>query len=81
MFQTWTATASTVGYAGGEMRPNLHVQLKSTINLRKTGSVLKFQLQKKNYDALRARTQVPRILVVLDLPKSEKMWLNISVNA
>jgi hypothetical protein len=65
--------------AGGDMRPNLHVQLKSTINLRRVGNVLKFHLQKKNYDDLRARTQVPRILVVLDLPKSEKTWLNISV--
>jgi hypothetical protein len=65
--------------AGGDMRPNLQVQLKSTINLRKVGDVFKFQLQKKNYDDLRARTQVPRILVVLDLPRSEKTWLNISV--
>jgi Domain of unknown function (DUF4365) len=55
--------------AGGRMRPNLHVQLKATINLRKAGDHFKFLLKKKNYDDLRAPTQVPRVLVVLALPK------------
>lgn len=51
--------------AGGSMRPNLHVQLKATINLRKNGDLFKFSLGKKNYDDLRAETQVPRVIVVL----------------
>jgi Domain of unknown function (DUF4365) len=65
--------------AGGRMRPNLHVQLKATINLRKAGDHFKFLLKKKNYDDLRAPTQVPRVLVVLALPKKEEGWLNVSV--
>jgi hypothetical protein len=65
--------------AGGGMRPNLHVQLKATINLRKEGEFFKFQLKKKNYDDLRAPTQVPRIVVVLALPRDEASWLNVSI--
>jgi hypothetical protein len=65
--------------AGGAMRPNLHAQLKATINLRKSGESLKFQLKKKNYDDLRVATIVPRIILVLDLPRKEPTWLNISV--
>jgi hypothetical protein len=65
--------------AGGKMRPNLHAQLKATINLRKSGAFLKFSLKKKNYDDLRVETQVPRILVVLALPKNEATWLDVSV--
>jgi hypothetical protein len=65
--------------AGGAMRPNVHAQLKATINLRKSGEALKFQLKKKNYDDLRVPTIVPRIIVVLDIPRKEPSWLNISV--
>lgn len=65
--------------AGGSMRPNLHVQLKATINLRKSGDFFKFQLEKKNYDDLRVETMVPRIIVILALPKKEEIWLNVSV--
>jgi len=66
--------------AAGRMRPNLHVQLKATINLRRTGEFFKFPLKKKNYDDLRVPTQVPRIVVVLALPKKETGWLNVSVS-
>jgi hypothetical protein len=66
--------------AAGAARPNLHVQLKATINLRKEGNVFRFSLKKKNYDDLRVPTQVPRILVVLALPKAETSWLNVSVS-
>ncbi len=64
--------------AGGAMRPNLHAQLKATINLRKSGEFLKLQLKKKNYDDLRVATIVPRIIIALDLPRREHSWLNIS---
>ena len=66
--------------AAGKMRPNLHVQLKATINLRRSGEFFKLTLKKKNYDDLRVSTQVPRILVVLKLPKKETSWLNVSVS-
>lgn len=65
--------------AGGAVRPNIHAQLKSTINLRPSGGELKYVLKRKNYDDLRAPTQVPRILVVLALPKLQKSWLSITL--
>jgi hypothetical protein len=65
--------------AGGAMRPNLHAQLKATVNLRKSGHHFKFSLSRKNYDDLRALTQVPRILIVLGMPKKEANWLNVTV--
>jgi len=64
--------------AAGKMRPNLHVQLKATINLRRDGEFFKFTVKKKNYNDLRVPTQVPRIVVVLELPKKETSWLNVS---
>jgi uncharacterized protein DUF4365 len=64
--------------AGGAMRPNLQVQLKATINLRRSGDFFRFPLKKKNYDDLRAATQVPRIVVVLALPRNESAWLEVS---
>jgi hypothetical protein len=64
--------------ATGRMRPKLDMQLKATINLRKVGEVFKFILKKKNYDDLWIPTQVPRIVVVLALPKHEISWLSVS---
>ncbi|MGW1420546.1 DUF4365 domain-containing protein [Bradyrhizobium manausense] len=64
--------------AGGAMRPNLHAQLKATISLSKAGNVFKFVVKKKNYDDLRAVTQVPRLLIVLGMPRKEQNWLNVS---
>ena len=65
--------------AGGAMRPNIQVQLKATINLRKQGESFKLPLKKKNYDDLRVETQIPRIVVVLALPKNETGWLSVTV--
>jgi hypothetical protein len=64
--------------AGGAMRPNLHAQLKATVNLRKAGNDFKFVISKKNYHDLRVATQVPRLLIVLGMPRNEKSWLNVS---
>jgi hypothetical protein len=66
--------------AAGRMRPNLHAQLKATINLRRTADIFKFVIKKKNYDDLRLPTQVPRIMVVLALPKREEGWLAVSAS-
>jgi Domain of unknown function (DUF4365) len=65
--------------AGGDMRPNLHVQLKATISLRRSGDLFKLSIKKKNYDDLRVPTVVPRVIVVLAMPGSETKWLNVSV--
>ncbi len=67
--------------AGGHMRPKLDVQLKSTVELRRTGDrMFSFPLKIKNYNDLRAPTQTPRILVVLDLPDDPDTWLTTDVD-
>ena len=78
--QNMTVTASIlVSMLADQCAQNLHVQLKATINLRKSGDFFKFQLEKKNYDDLKVETMVPRIIVILALPKKEEIWLNVSV--
>jgi hypothetical protein len=65
--------------AGGQMRPHLHAQLKATVDLRKADVSYRYKIKKKNYDDLRVATAVPRIIVVLSLPRDQKKWLDISV--
>lgn len=64
--------------AHGGMQPCLDVQLKATTTLgpMKDGNLV-FSLKVKNYEDLRRRTLVPRLLVVLDLPKDEEQWLTV----
>jgi hypothetical protein len=65
--------------AGGDMRPCLGVQLKATINLGKVNDgAFRYPLKARNYNLLTLRTQVPRILVLLELPKKKDQWLSIS---
>lgn len=66
--------------AGGSMRPSLGVQLKATINLGVAGDgEFRLPLKRRNYDLLRGPTMIPRILVVLDLPRLEADWLNVTI--
>ena len=65
--------------AGGRMRPLLDLQLKATVNLKRSGDgCLKFPLGIKNYNDLRIECQNLRVLVVLDLPEDEQMWMTIT---
>ena len=68
--------------AGGPMSPFLALQLKATVNLRPLHSqdseVFSFRLKKENYEWLRRPTQIPRLLVVLDLPRPEAEWITIT---
>lgn len=64
--------------AGGAMRPSLDIQLKATVLLEERGAHWRFRLPKRNYDLLRERTMVPRVLVVLNLPEDEEHWLSVS---
>lgn len=64
--------------AGGRQRPKLDLQLKGTINLDASKEEMPFQLKVKNYNDLRESTQVPRILVVVRLPKDADQWLSVS---
>lgn len=65
--------------AGGFRRPALDLQLKSTARslVPKDGCVA-FRLSRKNYDDLRAQTQTPRVLVVLELPPEESQWVTVT---
>jgi hypothetical protein len=68
--------------AGGTMRPSLDIQLKATINLGKAkGGAFRFPLKRRNYDLLLAETMIPRILVVLDLPKNQADWLKVTAES
>ena len=61
------------------MRPSLDIQLKATIQLgNERGDEYRYPLRRRNYDLLRGETLVPRILVVLHLPKDEAGWIRIS---
>jgi hypothetical protein len=65
--------------AGGLMRPSLQIQLKATINLGEpVEGEFRFPLKIRNYNLLREPTMIPRILVVLELPKVPTDWLSVS---
>ena len=67
--------------AGGSMRPQIDVQLKATTRLREVSNdSWAFDLPKRNYDLLRLPVIVPRLLVVLDLPKDIDQVLTIGHN-
>lgn len=65
--------------AGGAMRPAIDLQLKATENLGEPKEGRRsYPLKRWNYDLLRDESQTPRLLVVLDLPKDEKMWMTLT---
>ena len=68
--------------AGGARAPKLDVQLKATINLGQpqNGSYA-YPLEVKNYAQLIGDTMVPRILVVLGLPRDPASWLDVTQDA
>ena len=56
--------------AGGRMRPSLGIQLKATVDLGEVADgSYRYPLKRRNFDLLRGPTQVPRLLVLLDLPR------------
>jgi hypothetical protein len=57
--------------------PKIDIQLKSFTRdpLRKDEASFTFRLNRKNYDELRHQTQVPRLLVVLLLPREPEQWI------
>lgn len=65
--------------ASGLMRPALDLQLKATVNLSEPrDGYVSFPLPLKNYNDLRIDTQTPRLLVVLDLPKDDQHWMEVT---
>ena len=67
---------------GGDLSPMLALQLKATVNLRPLqttgGEVFSFRLKAENHEWLRKDSQVPRLLVVFDMPKVEQEWITIT---
>jgi hypothetical protein len=57
-----------------------HVQIKSTADVlpRNDAGDITYGLRHKDYDRLRRRTTVPRLLVVLEVPKEPEQWLSCS---
>lgn len=65
--------------AGGRSRPKLDLQLKATTVLSEPrDGARRIRLSRKNYDDLRAETQTPRLLVVLELPLEEDRWMTVT---
>ena len=65
--------------AGAPRYPNLDLQLKATAGLaRPVAGFVGFRLGRKNYDDLRVDTQTPRLLVVLELPSDETLWMTVT---
>jgi hypothetical protein len=58
--------------------PRIEIQLKATSTLRLKPRYLSFPLRLKNYHELRAPTLIPRLLVVLVLPKNPAEWIETS---
>jgi hypothetical protein len=57
--------------------PRLDLQLKASSSLYIKPERFSFPLPRKNYDDLRADSMVPKILVVLMLPKDSTEWLDV----
>jgi hypothetical protein len=61
--------------------PQLAVQLKATALDPLPDGAFDFRLKRKNYDDLRQRSMVPRILVVFVMPADPAAWVNLSEEA
>ena len=66
------------GGTGPILSPRLELQLKCTSRDILEESYIRYPLKLKNYDDLRINTLVPRILVVVVVPKNLTDWLQQS---
>jgi hypothetical protein len=59
--------------------PRIDVQLKSQVRnpLKEKEQAFTYRLKKKNYDDLRGVQMVPRLLVVLLLPRDPNAWVEV----
>ena len=67
-------TISTRNEPDFPIRPKLDIQVKSTSSIDDVEDVIKYDLKLKNYNELRENTMVPRILVLVLLPKDVIDW-------
>jgi hypothetical protein len=56
----------------------IEIQLKSTTAAVETRNAISFDLPVRSYDILRAETDQPRLLVVLELPAADSEWLRVT---
>jgi len=62
-------------------RPEIDIQLKCTQNFYEQKGLYKFALSKKNYDDLRlTNLSHPRILVIVNIPREDHLWLSLTGN-
>lgn len=66
--------------SGGHIRVQIDVQLKSTSSPDLRRGNLHFRLRRKNYNDLAAPRQIPIILAVLELPRSQDEWLSCNAD-
>jgi hypothetical protein len=59
----------------GRRSPHLSLQLKCSSDIELRTGDFSFRLKLKNYDDLRRKTMVPRILAVLHVPEDTQEWL------
>ena len=75
------ATVGAAGTLGGGTlsAPKLDIQLKCTSDpgVIRPDSIV-WQMERRHYDLLRAKSSVPHILVVLVLPENEQEWIEHS---
>ena len=64
----------TISSSAGR-KPKLDIQLKATTQIDDFDTEFSFCLSIKNYNDLRCDTIVPRILVVLCMPKQQTEWI------
>jgi hypothetical protein len=60
------------------MSPELAVQLKASVIDPLPDGAFDFRLTRKNYDDLRLRSMVPRILVLFVMPRDPATWVAMS---
>ena len=53
----------------------IEVQVKATSSPQLRTNALTFRLKRKNYEELRANTLIPRLLLILVLPKNPTEWI------
>ena len=65
--------------AGGAMAPAIDLQLKATVNLGgPRNGRYHYNLNSTNYNKLCRLSQVPRLLIVLDLPDEKDLWVTVT---
>jgi hypothetical protein len=66
--------------AGGELNPQIDVQLKSTFNATFSAPTFNYVMEVSAYHKLRKPCVNPRILVLYIMPPDESLWLDTNAD-